>query len=149
MPPAPSALVISYGPSRAPLANGIDLVVRAAAIIANRGGGELYSARMNRREFLAGMAAAPLAAAPLVGQAPAAPQGAAPARPRTKLKQSVMASVWGMGSTLSFEERCKTLARIGFKGIDLATADQVPIMKQYGLSPALMTGAGTTFQDGL
>jgi hydroxypyruvate isomerase len=60
-----------------------------------------------------------------------------------------MASVWGNGSTVSFEERCKILARIGFKGVDLPTAEQVPILKQFGLSPALMTGAGTTFQDGL
>ncbi|HEY1303909.1 MAG TPA: TIM barrel protein [Vicinamibacterales bacterium] len=105
---------------------------------------------MNRREFLAGIAVAPLAASPLRDQAqPATPQGAAPARQRVKLKQSVMASVWGMGSTLSFEERCKVLARIGFKGVDLPTPEQAPVLKQYGLAPALMTGAGTTFQDGL
>jgi hydroxypyruvate isomerase len=105
---------------------------------------------MNRREFLAGLAAAPLVAAPAFGQGPSpAAQAAAPARARTKLRQSVMASVWGNGSTVSFEERCKILARIGFKGVDLPTAEQVPILKQFGLSPALMTGAGTTFQDGL
>jgi hydroxypyruvate isomerase len=104
---------------------------------------------MHRRAFLAGLAAAPLAAAPALGQAQAAaPQGAAPARARTKLRQSVMASVWG-DSKLSFEERCKVLAKIGFKGIDLPTAAQVPIMKQYGLSPAMMTGTGTGFPDGL
>jgi len=60
-----------------------------------------------------------------------------------------MASVWGTGSTLSFDDRCKTLARIGFKGMDLPTPEQAPMLKQYGLTPALMTGAGTTFQDGL
>ena len=92
------------------------------------------------------MAAAPLAA----GAAPglAASQAAPATPPRTRLKQSVMASVW-TGSTLSFEDRCKTLARIGFKGVDLPTAEQAPMLKQYGLTPALMTGAGTTFQDGL
>jgi len=105
---------------------------------------------MNRREFLAGLAAAPLVAAPAFGQGASPPaQAAAPARARTKLRQSVMASVWGNGSTVSFEDRCKILARIGFKGVDLPTAEQVPILKQFGLSPALMTGAGTTFQDGL
>ena len=67
---------------------------------------------MKRREFLAGIAAAPLAAAPVFGQQ-AAPQAAAPARPRTRIRQSVMASVWGTGSTLSFEERCRILAKIG------------------------------------
>ena len=31
----------------------------------------------------------------------------------------------------------------------VTTAEQAPMLKQYGLTPALMTGAGTTFQDGL
>jgi hydroxypyruvate isomerase len=105
---------------------------------------------MDRREFLAGIAVAPLAATHSFAQPRHAASQAVPAAPpRTRLRQSVMASVWGMGSTLSFEERCRILARIGFKGVDLPTAEQVPIMKQYGLSPAMMTGAGTTFQDGL
>ena len=77
-----------------------------------------------------------------------AAQTPAPARPRTKIKQSVMASVW-TGTNLPFEERCKILARIGFKGVDLPTTEQVPILKQYGLTPALMTGTGTSFQNGL
>ena len=59
-----------------------------------------------------------------------------------------MASVWG-GNTIPFEERCKTLARIGFKAVDLPQPDQVPIMKKYGLVPALMTGTGSSFQNGL
>ncbi len=94
------------------------------------------------------MAAAPFAAA-LNPSAATASQGSAPARARVPIKQSVMASVWGNNSTLSFEDRCKILAKIGFKGVDLPTPEQVPILKQYGLAPALMTGAGTTFQDGL
>jgi len=88
--------------------------------------------------------AAPLAglsAGQLLAQAPAA----APSKGR--LKQSVMASVW-TGSTLSFEDRCKTLARIGFKGMDLPTEAQGTILRQYGLAPALMTGTGTSFQQG-
>jgi len=60
-----------------------------------------------------------------------------------------MSSVWGMGSNLSFEDRCKILAQIGYKGVDLPTAQQVPILKKYGLTPTLMTGTGTSFQDGL
>jgi hydroxypyruvate isomerase len=67
---------------------------------------------------------------------------------RVPLKQSVMASVWG-NSTLSFEERCKVLARIGFKGVDLPTPQQVPILRANGLTPALMTGTGTSFQNGV
>jgi hydroxypyruvate isomerase len=69
-------------------------------------------------------------------------------RARTRLKQSVMASVW-TGMTNSFEDRCKILARIGFKGVDLPMAQQVPILKNYGLAPTVMTGTGTNFTDGL
>jgi hydroxypyruvate isomerase len=96
---------------------------------------------MERRTFLAGVAA-PLVTG-IAGQLSAQNSQT----PRTRIKQSVMASVW-TGSTTSFEERCKILARIGFKGVDLPTAQQVPILKQYGLAPALMTGTGTSFQNG-
>jgi hydroxypyruvate isomerase len=99
---------------------------------------------MKRREFLAGMAIAPFIAASTAESRQAQSGGAR----RTRLKQSVMASVWG-NSTLSFEERCKVLARIGFKGVDLPTAQQVPILRNYGLTPAMMTGTGTSFQNGL
>jgi hydroxypyruvate isomerase len=105
---------------------------------------------MKRREFLAGVAATPLAAAATFAQAPTSAQQSAPAaRPRTKIKQSVMASVWGTASKLPFEERCQILAKIGFKGVDLPTPEQIPVLKKYGLTPVMMTGAGTTFQDGL
>ena len=94
---------------------------------------------MERRDFLTSLAVAPLAAA----------LQTAPAKPRVAIKQSVMASVWGADSKLSFEERCQILQRLGFKGMDLPTPEQAPMLKQYGLAPAMMTGAGTSFQDGL
>ena len=103
---------------------------------------------MDRRDFLTSVAAVPFVTALRPAPAAAA-QASTPARARMPIKQSVMASVWGNGSTLSFEDRCKILAKIGFKGVDLPTPEQLPILKQYGLAPALMTGAGTTFQDGL
>jgi hydroxypyruvate isomerase len=119
---------------------------------------------MNRRNFLSSMVAAPLVTAPAVvfgqagqggrgargGQAPAAAPAAPQTPPvaRTKIRQSVMGSVWG-NSPLSFEERCKVLARIGFKAVDLPTAAQVPILKAHGLVPAMMTGTGSSFQVGL
>jgi hydroxypyruvate isomerase len=99
---------------------------------------------MNRRDFLSTAVVAPLAAGPL---AAAAQTPATSPRP-SRIRQSVMGSVWGT-STLSFEDRCKTLARIGFKGVDLPTAQQVPIVKANGLTPTMMTGTGTSFQDGL
>jgi hydroxypyruvate isomerase len=98
---------------------------------------------MERRTVLTGLAA-PLITG-VVGQLSAQ----TPAAPRTRIKQSVMASVWGTGSKLSFEDRCKILARIGFKGVDLPTAQQAPILTANGLAPAMMTGTGTTFQNGL
>src|SRR5215831_20305553 len=99
-------------------------------------------APMERRTFLTGMAM-PLAAG-IAGQLSAQ----TPATSRTRIKQSVMASVW-TGSTTSFEERCKILARIGFKGVDLPTEQQIPILTQNGLAPGMMTGTGTSFQNGL
>ena len=93
------------------------------------------------------MAAAPLAAAPSLNLQAAAQTATAPRR--APIRQSVMASVWGADSKIPFEERCKILAKIGFKGVDLPTPEQAKVMKQYGLTPAMMTGAGTSFQDGL
>src|SRR3954465_8381280 len=102
---------------------------------------------MKRREFLSSVAA-PLAMMPLASTLSALPLQTAPAASKpVRLKQSVMSSVWG-NSTPMFEDKCKVLARIGFKGIDLPTAAQIPIMKQYGLSPTMMTGTGTTMQNG-
>ncbi len=104
---------------------------------------------MDRRDFLAGVAAAPFAAASFGALSPArAAQAPAAAPARARIRQSVMSSVW-TGTTLSFEERCRHLARLGFKGVDLPTAQQVPILKQHGLAPTMMTGTGTSFQDGL
>jgi hydroxypyruvate isomerase len=41
------------------------------------------------------------------------------------------------------------LERIGFEGVDLVQAAQVPILRDHGLEPTLMTGTGTSFQNGL
>jgi hydroxypyruvate isomerase len=102
---------------------------------------------MKRRTFLTGLSA-PLITMPLLSRLYAQAGQATPASARpVKLKQSVMASVWG-NSTPMFEDKCKVLQRIGFKGIDLPTAQQVPIMANYGLSPTMMTGTGTTMPNG-
>ena len=97
---------------------------------------------MERRTFLTGVAL------PLITGTAGTLSAQTPATPRGRLKQSVMASVW-TGSSASFEERCKILSRIGFKGVDLPTAQQVPILMQNGLTPAMMVGTGTSFQNGL
>ena len=78
---------------------------------------------MERRDFLAGLAVAPLAAAFQANRAP---------QPRMPIKQSVMASVWGADSKLSFDERCQVLQRLGFKGVDLPTPEQAPVLRSTG-----------------
>ncbi|HEX4275922.1 MAG TPA: TIM barrel protein [Bryobacteraceae bacterium] len=105
---------------------------------------------MERRTFLTGLtgAAVPLITGTALTGAAGSLSAQTPAPSRGRIKQSVMASVW-TGSKTSFEERCKILARIGFKGVDLPTAQQVPILTQNGLAPAMMTGTGTSFQNGL
>jgi len=103
--------------------------------------------RMQRREFLLSGLAAAAGAAVL----PASVFPAQTAR-KGRLKQSVMSSVFPQGFTMSFEDRIKTLARIGYQGYDLPSEQQVPILKDNGLAPALMTAPGpgnSSFQNGL
>lgn len=93
---------------------------------------------MERRHFLTtGLAAAGLAALPA---------GVAAQR-RGRLKQSVMPSVFPRD--MPFDERCRLLARFGYAGIDLPRPEQLPMLSDYGLTPAMMTGTGTTFENGL
>jgi hydroxypyruvate isomerase len=111
---------------------------------------------MNRRDFLLNAAAAPvmasLGAAPALGAqgrqgAPATPP-AQPSRPRTKLRQGVMSSVWGQAK-LTPEQQWETLRKIGYVAVDLPNEKQVAEMKKYGLLPSMMTGTGTSFQNGI
>jgi len=59
-----------------------------------------------------------------------------------------MFSVWG-DSELDYEQRCATLERMGFQGVDLPQRQQIPILQDHGLTPTMMTGTGTSFADGL
>lgn len=103
---------------------------------------------MKRRDFLTGMAAAPIAAAAVKRTSASAAPPQERIAGRAPIRQSVMGSVWGQ-SGLSFEERCQVLQRIGFQGMDLPRPAQVPILRDHGLTPTLMVGTGTGFQDGL
>ncbi|HEX7080586.1 MAG TPA: TIM barrel protein [Gammaproteobacteria bacterium] len=96
---------------------------------------------LGRRRLLAALAASPLLAAQ-------AARALEPGIRQGKIKQSVMPQVWG-DLDLSIEERCEVLAALGFAGMDLPQPDDIPVLQDYGLTPALMTGTGTTFQDGL
>lgn len=96
---------------------------------------------INRRELLSVLAASPL----LVSHAARALE---PGVRQGKLKQSVMPQVWG-DLRLDIRERCEVLAALGFAGMDLPQPNEIPVLQEYGLTPVMMTGTGTTFQDGL
>jgi hydroxypyruvate isomerase len=97
--------------------------------------------QLNRRRLLSILAASPL----LAGQAARALE---PGPRQGRLRQSVMMQVWG-NLGLGIEERCEVLAALGFAGMDLPQPAQIPVLQQYGLTPVMMTGTGTSFQDGL
>jgi hydroxypyruvate isomerase len=97
--------------------------------------------KLQRRELLAVRAASPL----LATQAASALE---PGIRQGKIKQSVMPQVWG-DLNLGIEERCEVLAALGFAGMDLPRPEDIPVLKKYNLTPALMVGTGTSFQDGL
>jgi hydroxypyruvate isomerase len=99
------------------------------------------SLSISRRKLLAAASASPFMAS-LVRAADENP------RPREgRIKQTVMPQPLG-SSGLSYEERCELLAYVGFSGVDLPSLAQIPILQDYGLAPSLMTGTGTSFQDG-
>ena len=95
---------------------------------------------MRRREFLSSLAAtaAALAQRPSLAQAPR----------KGRLKQSVTRGVFGR--TLSLEECCREAARLGCKGFDLIGPADWPLLKKYGLVPAMYPlGPGGTIADAL
>jgi hydroxypyruvate isomerase len=98
-------------------------------------------AKLNRRRLLAILGASPLLASQVArALEPGVRQG--------RLKQSVMFQVWG-DLELSIEERCEVLAALGFAGMDLPQPNEIPVLHEYGLTPVMMTGTGTSFEDGL
>jgi hydroxypyruvate isomerase len=98
-------------------------------------------APLTRRKLLSILAAAPA----LASQAARALE---PGIRQGRLKQSVMFQVWG-NLGLSIEERCEVLAALGFAGMDLPQPREFTVLEEYGLTPTMITGTGTSFQDGL
>jgi len=92
---------------------------------------------MRRRDFLPAMALTAAAA-----QTPAPP-------PRKgRLKQCVTRGVFA--HDMSFEDTCRTAARLGLKGYDLEGPEQWPMLKKYGLTPTMWPpGPGGTISDAL
>lgn len=100
--------------------------------------------RFSRRSLLTAAAASPLLSS-LVRAAEREP--VAPIR-EGRLKQSVMGTVWA-GTSFTPRERYEILAMLGFAGVDLPGPNDLPLLQEFNLTPTLMTGTGTSFQDGL
>lgn len=98
---------------------------------------------IKRRNLLKALAATPVVASRFSA---AQSEGIGPRQGR--IRQSVMPQVW-TGTDFTIEERCEILSTMGFAGMDLPQASQISVLQDYGLTPTLMTGTGTSFQDGL
>ncbi len=98
---------------------------------------------MNRREVLTGMAGAAASASLALAQTPTAPVVR-----KGRLKQSVTRGVFGRG--MSLEDSCREAARLGIKGYDLIGPADWPILKKYGLVPAMYpSGPGGNIPESL
>src|SRR6185369_1085407 len=84
---------------------------------------------MTRRSAL--LMSSSLAFAPLASPATAAPAG--------RLKQS--AARWCYGK-IPMEDFCKQAAALGLSGVDLVEPPDWPVIRKYGLVPAVTSGAG-------
>jgi len=92
---------------------------------------------MRRRDFL-----------PAVALTAAAAQTPAPSPGKGRLKQCVTRGVFARD--MSFEDTCRTAARLGLKGYDLEGPEQWPMLKKYGLTPTMWPpGPGGTISNAL
>jgi hydroxypyruvate isomerase len=96
---------------------------------------------MRRRDFLAGIAAAGVAAS-----ARAQPP---PARRTGRIKQAAMRFNFGRDTTLSFDDMCREAARLGVRGFDLVGPQDWPTLKKHGLVCTMAPAMGVTIRDGL
>ena len=67
-----------------------------------------------------------------------------PVERKGRIKQSVCRWCY---NKIPIEDLARESARLGLKSIDLASANEWPVMKKYGLIPT-MIGGGTTIPDG-
>src|SRR5580658_9748285 len=90
---------------------------------------------MTRRVFMASSSIPAAAAAPL----------AMAAGRKGRLKQSVCRWCY---KDIPLEDLARESAKLGLIGMDLIGPDEWPVVKKYGLTPAMTTGGGT-IPDGL
>ena len=96
---------------------------------------------MHRREFLATVAAAGVAASARA-QPPPAPR-------RGRIKQALMRFAFGRPPALTFDDMCREAARAGYVGFDLVGPQDWPTLKKYGLVCTMAPAMGVTIADGL
>ena len=102
----------------------------------------------HRRRLLQAIMASPVLASCVSAQPPfGAGQPLTPGIRRGRLNLSVMPQVF-TGLQLSLQERCEILSMLGFSGLDLPRPDDIPVLQEYGITPTLMSGTGTNFQNG-
>lgn len=97
---------------------------------------------MRRRDFLATVAAAGVAAATKAQTPP-------PAANTGRVKQALMRVNFGRDTTRSFDEMCGEAARLGAHGFDLIGAQDWPTLKKHGLVCTMAPAMGVTIRDGL
>lgn len=101
-------------------------------------------AALSRRRLLAAAASSPL----LAGLVHAAEREPIKPLREGRLKQSVMGTIWN-GTSFTPRERYEILYMLGFSGVDLPPPGDLPLLQEFDLTPTLMTGTGTSFQQGL
>ena len=101
-----------------------------------------HRSKMRRRDFLATVAAAGVAAA-AKAQTPAA------AADTGRVKQALMRVNFGRDTTRSFDEMCREAARLGAHGFDLIGVQDWPTLKKHGLVCTMAPAMGVTIRDGL
>src|SRR5262249_52263918 len=102
------------------------------------------TAATRRRDFLATVPAAGVAAA--VQAQTAAP---APLRRKGRVKQSAMRVNFGRDTKLSFDDMCREAARLGVYGFDLVGPPGWPTLEKHGLVCTVAAALGGTIRDGL
>ncbi|MCP5521772.1 MAG: TIM barrel protein [Verrucomicrobiales bacterium] len=102
------------------------------------------SSGLRRRDFLASVSGATLAAPFILGSG--SPRANAEPHPG-RLKQAVCGGVF-KGIKLDLDGMCREAAAAGAVGIDLVGPDAFPTLKKHGLMPT-MVGGGSGIKDGI
>lgn len=94
---------------------------------------------MKRRDFVGSLALAGLALGQTSQQTPIPRKG--------RLKQCCFTRSFGRG--VPPEEMCRQAVRLGATGFDFFPMSQWPLLKKYGLTPAIALGGGITINRGV